>query len=295
MGNYPRNPIKTARWPTFLIRDPPFEKRCFNLIVNLPFKRWHFAFLSRPKLWAGPSDWGEPYRSPEGSVLPRPCSQHPVHQLHQGEAVRPSTCSSRSALRRTPNFAQRQSAGRRRLTFLVRENAWEIPSRFVVAFFFLSSFKTQKRNMRRMWWRGVAFQILTILSRGCICVKSKNHWKYTWSAEALTEDWAPWHPWAKQREPKQHAASACTSAFAVLPSLARLLRLLARVLSPAPQKKKPKPSGLALHSRKFVGKESPLKLLPPRRNAQQLRWQGFSWRTITCRLIQEQRLLHVRR
>lgn len=106
---------------------------------------------------------------------------------------RPSACSLRSVLRRTPNFAQRQSAGRRRLMFLVRENAWEIPSRFVVAFFFLSSFKTQKRNMRRMWWRGVAFQILTILSRGCICVKSKNHWKYTWSAEALTEDWAPWH------------------------------------------------------------------------------------------------------
>lgn len=137
MGSYPRNPIKTARWPTFLIHDPPVEKRCFNLTVNLPFKRRQSPLSVQTQtpsrsIWlrrALQKPWGI---SSTETLLSAPSSST------SSRWGRPSACSPRSALRRTPNFAQRQSAGRMRLTFLVRESAREIPSRFCCAIFFLS-------------------------------------------------------------------------------------------------------------------------------------------------------------
>lgn len=49
-----------------------------------------FLHFSRPKLWLGATDWGEPYGSPERPEQ-RLFSQHSLHQLHQGKS---SCCAS---------------------------------------------------------------------------------------------------------------------------------------------------------------------------------------------------------
>lgn len=53
-----------------------------------------FLHFSRPKLWLGAADWGEPYGSPERPEQ-RLFSQHSLHQLHQGKS---SCCVASAAL-----------------------------------------------------------------------------------------------------------------------------------------------------------------------------------------------------
>lgn len=231
-----------------MIRGPPVEKRCCN-----PYSKPTISNVDISPFCPDPNS--EPVHLIEESpteALRDQFYRDPAlsTQFINFIKVRPSVRALPALLRRVePQISLgNKNAGRSHLIFLARENAREIPRRFAVAFFLPSSFKTRKRNMPTMRRRGAAFQILTILSRGCICVESKNIGIYarTQSAEAFAEDWGSTAPVSsQQREPKQHAASACTSACAVLPSLARLLRLLAQVLSSAPQKKNNKKTSRA--------------------------------------------------